>query len=312
MAKALAVVPLDIDRDGALDLFVANDTVQNFLFRNLGGGRFEEVGTEYGVAYDRNGAATGAMGVDSAHIFDDHEQAIAIGNFANEMSSLYVTNAGRAPLADQAIIAGVGAASRTALTFGLFFFDYDLDGRLDLLQANGHLEPEINQVQASQSHAQSPQLFWNCGAACRTSFVPVGAAGMGDLARPMVGRGATYADIDADGDLDVLLTQNNGAPRLLRNDQALGHRWLRVVLRGRPPNREAIGAELVLSLGDRELQRRVMPSRSYLSQVELPVTFGLGTARRADKLTVLWPDGSRQELVDPQLDRVLVINQEEE
>jgi hypothetical protein len=312
MAKALAVLPLDIDGDGAVDLFVANDTVQNFLFHNLGGGRFEEVGTDYGVAYDRNGAATGAMGVDAAQVFDDGEQAIVIGNFANEMSSLYLTSAGRAPLSDQAIIAGIGPASRKALTFGLFFFDYDLDGRLDLLQANGHLEPEINQVQASQSHAQPPQLFWNCGDACRTPFVPVGAESMGDLALPMVGRGAAYADIDDDGDLDVLLTQNDGAPRLLRNDQSLGHHWLRVVLRGTPPNREAIGAELVLTLGDRQLRRRVMPSRSYLSQVELPVTFGLGDETRADRLLIVWPDGSRQELADLEVDRTLVVSARQE
>lgn len=312
MAKALAVLPLDIDRDGAMDLFVANDTVQNFLFRNRGQGRFEEVGTESGVAFDRNGAATGAMGVDSAHIFDDPDQAIAIGNFANEMSSLYVTSSGRLPLSDQAIISGIGAASRAALTFGLFFFDYDLDGRLDLLQVNGHLEPEINQVQASQSHAQAAQLFWNCGTACRTPFVPVSAASMGDLARPIVGRGATYADIDADGDLDVLITQNNGPPRLLRNDQAIGHHWLRVALQGSAPNREAIGAELMLTLGDRQLRRRVMPSRSYLSQVELPVTFGLGAAQQVTSLAIVWPDGTRQEVVDPALDEVLLVRQHEE
>ncbi len=312
MAKALAVLPLDIDRDGAMDLFVANDTVQNFLFLNLGGGRFEEVGTDYGVAFDRNGAATGAMGVDSAHIFNDEEQAIAIGNFANEMSSFYLTMAGRAPLSDQAIIAGIGPASRRALTFGLFFFDYDLDGRLDLLQVNGHLEPEIHQVQASQHHAQPAQLFWHCGDDCRTPFVPVKPEMMGDLTTPIVGRGAAYADIDGDGDLDVLLTQNNGAPRLLRNDQSLGNHWLRVVLRGDPPNREAIGAALVLTVGDRQLHRRVMPSRSYLSQVELPVTFGLGETNRVDRLSITWPDGSRQTIVEPAVDGTLVIRQGQE
>jgi hypothetical protein len=128
----------------------------------------------------------------------------------------------------------------------------------------------------------------------------------------MVGRGATYADIDADGDLDVLLIQNNGAPRLLRNDQSLGHHWLRVVLQGRQPNREAIGAQLLLTLGDKQLRRRLMPARSYLSHVELPVTFGLGAAQRAEKLLIIWPDGSRQELTDLAVDRTLSIEQEQQ
>jgi len=178
--KALAVAPVDYDRDGHIDLFVANDTTRNFLYHNLGEGQFEEIGALEGIAFDRNGKATGAMGMDAAYFRNDEDLGIGIGNFANEMSSLYVTIGGQPPFADEAILEGFGPASRLALTFGLFFFDYDLDGRLDLFQANGHLETEINVVQSSQTYAQAAQLFWNCGSACRGRFVTV--AGTGDLA----------------------------------------------------------------------------------------------------------------------------------
>ena len=313
MAKALAVAPVDIDADGWVDLVVANDTVQNFLFHNLGNGRFEEIGTLAGVAFDRNGAATGAMGVDAALFRNDADLGLAVGNFANEMTSLYVTQAGGMPQADEAIVEGIGPVSRQALTFGLFFFDYDLDGRLDLLQANGHLESEINRVQPSQHYRQPPQLFWNCGSGCRSTFVAVPADTLGDFSTPMVGRGASYADIDGDGDLDVLITQNGGPARLLRNDQALDHHWLRVKLQGDGDrvNRDAIGAwvEVVYQgLTQRLIQRRqVMPTRSYLSQVELPITFGLGAAASVEKVRVHWPDGSVQEVLEPPVDATLVI-----
>jgi hypothetical protein len=309
MAKALALAPVDLDHDGWIDLAVSNDTVQNFLFHNLGEGRFEEIGTLAGLAFDRNGAATGAMGIDAAHFRNDADLGLAVGNFANEMTSLYVTQGGQMPLTDEAIVAGIGPASRQALSFGLFFFDYDLDGRLDLLQANGHLESEINQVQPSQHYAQPPQLFWNCGADCQASFVPVPQDRLGDLAEPLVGRGAAYADIDADGDLDLLITQNGRSARLLRNDQQLGHHWLRVRLVGRPANRDAIGAWIELDAGGQTQRRQVMPSRSFLSQVELPVTFGLGAVDQIDRLEIRWPDGSTQALTGVQPDTTLVVEQ---
>ncbi|NNK38361.1 MAG: CRTAC1 family protein [Xanthomonadales bacterium] len=308
MGKALAVVPVDIDRDGWIDLLVANDTVQNFLYRNRGDGSFEEQGALLGVAFDRDGKATGAMGADAAHFRNDGDLGIAIGNFANEMTSLYVTQAAAPPFTDEAIVEGIGSVSRRALTFGLFFFDFDLDGRLDLLQANGHLEEEINKVQSSQQFKQAAQLFWNCG--CRSGFLPQPAEAVGDLATPLVGRGAAYADIDGDGDLDVLITQNGGPPLLLRNDLALGHHWLRVKLVGQAVNRDAIGARVELRTGDRLQRQQLMPSRSYLSQVEPVLTFGLGTADRIDELTVVWPDGSRQPVTPPAIDTTAVIIQQ--
>lgn len=309
VGKALGVVPTDVDRDGWLDLVVANDTVQNFLYRNLGDGRFEEIGTAAGLAFDRNGAATGAMGTDAAYFRNDADVGVAIGNFANEMTSLYVTQGGHPPMADESIVEGIGPVSRLALTFGLFFFDADLDGRLDLLQVNGHLEPEINAVQPSQHYRQAPQLFWNCGDDCRATYAEVPAAKIGDLSTPLVGRGAAFADIDADGDLDVAITQNGDAARLYRNDQAFGHHWLRVRLRGAEANRDALGAEVEAISGGIVQRRRVMPTRSYLSQVELPVTFGFGDSSQPAELRITWPDGSSQQVLDVALDREIVIEQ---
>jgi hypothetical protein len=309
MAKALGVLPVDVDRDGWLDLVIANDTVQNLLLRNRGNGAFEEVGTAWGVAFDRDGAATGAMGIDAGYYRNDEALAVAIGNFANEMTSFYVSQGTPTLLADEAIQAGIGPASRQVLTFGLFLFDADLDGRLDLLQANGHLEAEINQVQPSQRYAQPTQLFWNCGEDCPATYVPVPAERLGDLPRPMVGRGATYADIDGDGDLDVVLTENGGPVRLLRNDQALGNHWLRVKLVGAGANADALGARVELTAGGVTQRRQVMPARSYLSQVELPVTFGLGPTGAVERLQVAWPDGTVQEVEVTGVDRLLTVRQ---
>jgi len=305
--KALSVAPVDYDRDGWIDLFVANDTTRNFLYHNLGEGQFEEIGALEGIAFDRNGKATGAMGIDAAYFRNDEDLGIGIGNFANEMSSLYVTVGGQPPFADEAVLEGFGPASRQALTFGLFFFDYDLDGRLDLLQANGHLEAEINVVQSSQTYAQPAQLFWNCGSVCRNRFVAV--TGTGDLATPMVGRGAAYADIDNDGDLDVVITQNGRRAVLFRNEQSLGHHWLRVRLAGNHSNRNAIGAVVELSVDGITQRRVVMPTRSYLSQSELPLTFGLGTSNAVDELHITWPDGHRQTVPVPAVDVLMTINQ---
>jgi hypothetical protein len=305
--KALAVAPVDFDRDGRIDLFVSNDTTRNFLYHNLGNGRFEEIGVTQGVAYDANGKSTSAMGIDSGWYRNDQELGIGIGNFANEMSSLFVTTGGHTPFADEAILEGFGPASRRALTFGLFFFDYDLDGRLDLFQSNGHLESDINVVQPSQTYAQPAQLFWNCGDACRNRFKLVDSPGA--LSNPMVGRGAAFADIDGDGDLDIAIVQNNRRAVLLRNDQHTGHHWLRVRLEGATANRSAIGAELELTAGGITQRREVMPTRSYLSQVELPVTFGLGNARHVDALRIRWPGGQVQPVTVDGVDRVLQIRQ---
>jgi len=309
MGKALALTFVDADRDGDLDVFVANDTVQNFLFRNEGSGRFHEIGAASGFGFDNNGAATGAMGIDAGDYDNRGSLAVGIGNFANEHSSFYVQQSQPWQFVDVSNAQGIGSPSRLKLSFGLFFFDYDLDGRLDLLQANGHLEEAINEIQPSQTYRQAAQLFWNCGSSEKSCFAAVPEERLGDLGRPIVGRGAAYADIDGDGDLDVVLTQAGDRPLLVRNDQALGHHWLRVALEARGGNRDAIGAWVELRAGDTTQRRQVMPTRSYLSQVELPVTFGLGDADRVDALRIDWPDGSTQEVRVDAVDTVLHVEQ---
>ncbi|AHE98113.1 CRTAC1 family protein [Thioalkalivibrio paradoxus] len=303
--KALGVVAIDYDGDGWMDLVVANDTVRNFLFRNRGDGTFEEVGAFEGVAFDRDGSATGAMGIDAAWFRNDDDLGIAIGNFANEPSSLYVTADGEPPFADEAMIDGIAGPTRLALTFGVLFIDVDLNGRLDFLQANGHLEHEINTVHPSQHYEQPGQLFWNCGEACATRFVEV--SDPGDLATPMAGRAMAYADFDGDGDLDLIVTQNGRPAVLLRNDQDQGHHWLRVRLVGTQSNRDAIGAEVRLTAGGETQRRLVSPTRSYLAQVELPVTFGLGDHDTVDRLEIRWPSGVVQEVEVSAVNRQITV-----
>lgn len=312
--KALGVTFLDADHDGDLDIAVANDTVPNFLFDNLGDGTFAEVARPSGLAFDRDGRARGSMGIHAAYFRNTDLLGVAIGNFANELSALYVKDAQMPLFMDAAEATGLGPPTRLDLTFGVFFFDYDLDGRLDLFSANGHLEPEINQVFANQHYAQPARLFWHSGVpGGRKEFVPVPPELLGpDFAAPMVGRGAAYGDIDFDGDLDILVTECGGRPRLLRNEQALGHHWLRVQLVGRDCNRDAIGAIIEVHV-NRSIQRRmVMPTGSYLSQFERPVTFGLGTATQVDRIVVHWPDGSQQVVNAPRVDQFITITQHEE
>ena len=180
-----------------------------------------------------------------------------------------------------------------------------------MLQVNGHLEEAINEIQSSQHYRQPAQLFWNAGIEARLTLAVVSDGTVGDLALPIVGRAAAYADIDDDGDLDVLLTQSSGAPMLLRNDQNLNHRWLRVKLIGTASNRDAIGAWVELTAGDITQRRQVMPTRSYLTQVELPVTFGLDTQDRIDSLRIIWPDGTEQTVDDIEIDSMMTVRQPE-
>jgi hypothetical protein len=304
--KALGIAAVDINRDGWIDLIIANDTVPNFVFTNAQNGTFREIGAKTGVAFDANGQTRGAMGIDAARFRNDDALGIAIGNFANEMTALYVSQREPCSFTDEAIAEGVGPASRLLLKFGVFFFDYDLDGRLDLLTANGHLEEEISKIQASQKYRQPAQLFWNNGSGY--SVVMPDKAG-DDLFKPIVGRGSAYADIDGDGDLDVVFAQVHGPPLLLRNEQALGHHYLRLKLVGTKSNRDAIGAWIRVKAGGQSCERQVMPTRSYLSQSELPVTIGLGRAARVDELEITWPNGQKQTVADAKVDSTQVIEQ---
>ena len=211
---------------------------------------------------------------------------------------------------DASLATGLGPPTRIELTFAVLFVDVDLDGRLDLLAANGHLEDDISKVQQSQHYEQPPQLFWNAGPTHSSEFVRIPAENCGkDLVRPMVGRGASFADLDGDGDLDLLLTASGQAPRLLRNDQQLGHHWIRFRLVGTNCQRDANGARIELYQGGRILPRQVMPTRGYLSQSELPVTFGLGQNDQVERVVIHWPDGTTQEIVNPAVDQLHIIQQ---
>ena len=306
--KSLGVTFADFDSDGWLDIVVANDTVQNFLFHNKQDGTFEELAQERGVAFDQQGQARGAMGIDAARIRNGSAVAIAIGNFANEMTAFYVAQGDSMQFTDEAIATGIGPQSRLELKFGTLFVDVDLDGRLDIVSANGHLENEINKVQVSQQYEQPPHFFWNCGPASKTEFCPVPKEKCGeDFLKRMVGRGAATADIDGDGDLDLLFATTGSSPRLLRNDQQLGHHWLRVDVTGAKGNRSGIGAKIEVETDAGKLVGQVVPTRGYLSQSELPVTFGLGKSEGISRVTVTWPGGERKTIENPAIDKVLTI-----
>ncbi|MCA9116739.1 MAG: CRTAC1 family protein, partial [Planctomycetaceae bacterium] len=303
MAKSLGVTFGDFNGDRRPDIFVSNDTVQNFLFVSTPGGGFEEQAILTGVAFDQNGRARGAMGLDLTRFRGGDSLGIAIGNFASEMTALYVSQPEAMQFTDEAVPSGLGPQTRLALTFGVCFLDVDLDGREDLLTANGHLEEEIHRVQPAQHYEQPPQLFWNAGEAAATEFRLLTAEQTGnEFAKPLVGRGAAFADIDADGDQDMLIMTAGGRPRLLRNDTDHGHHWIRFQLEGTQSNRDAIGAMVELKTAAGLQYRQVMPTRSYLSQVELPVTFGLGTAEVVEQVTIRWPRGAVTTLEQPAID----------
>ena len=311
VGKSLGVAPFDVDGDGLVDLAVANDTVPNFLFRNLGGGRFEEIGVTSGIAFDSHGTARGAMGIDWSHFKDDAALALAVGNFANEMTALYVADdPRRLVFDDRAGLFGLGAVSQPPLKFGLFFFDYDLDGHPDLLWADGHLEPDIARVDPSQTHAQPAQLFRNTGEPGRSLFALARPEDAGvDLFTPMVGRGSAYADIDGDGDLDVVLTANGGPARLFRNDGGNANGWVRLDLVGRASNRDAIGAKVTVRAGGLVRQLQLFTAKGYLSSVEHALTFGLGGQSRPVGVQIAWPSGKTSEFRDLQAGRVYKVDE---
>lgn len=295
--KGLGVAAIDVDQDGWQDVIVANDTIRNFLFLNQAGQGFEEAGRPMGLAYDRSGNATGAMGIDCAYFRNDESLAIAIGNFANEQSSLYVARDPGLPFNDLAMVTGLGPQSRLNLTFGIAFADLDLDGRQDLVCANGHLEHEIAKVQATQQYEQPPQFFWNAGTTAASEFAALQAEQLGEAAlQRIVGRGTAVADLDADGDVDVVLVANSGRPRILLNEQELGHHWLQLELEAQNSNRDAVGALVVVTSESPEgpvIQRRLLTTTSsYLSQSEMRLTFGLGEHATQVQVEVQWPSGA--------------------
>ena len=286
-SKGLGVAMLDFDSDGKMDVFVANDTQPNRLYRNNGNGTFSDVAMGAGVAFSEAGVARAGMGADAADYDGSGRPSLIIGNFSNEMMALY-HNEGTGLFIDEAPQSEIGRASLLTLTFGCFFFDYDLDGRPDIFAANGHVADDIERVQSRVRYAQRPHLFRNAGPRKFEEVTSQSPA----FAQPIVGRGAAYADYDGDGDLDVVVTTNNGPAHLFRNDGGNANNALRIVTVGTTSNRDGIGARVELATpGGAKPWQIVKTGSSYASQSELPLTFGLGSAREVSGLRVKWPSG---------------------
>jgi hypothetical protein len=287
-SKGLGVAMFDFDGDGWMDLFVANDTQPNRLYRNRGNGTFVDVAVSAGVAFSEAGVARAGMGVDAVDYDGSGRPSLIIGNFSNEMIALY-HNEGHGLFIDEAPRSPLGRASLLTLTFGCFFFDYDLDGLPDIFTANGHVADDIERVQSRVTYAQRPQLFHNAG---QGRFEDASAEAGAAFQRPMVARGAAYADYDNDGDLDVLVGVNGGPARLFRNDSPARQNMLRVRTMGVVSNRDGIGARVEVAVkGGATRWQIVKTGSSYLSQSELPLTFGLGSASGVDRVRVTWPSG---------------------
>ena len=290
-SKSLGVAMLDYDLDGWPDLFVANDTQPNKLYRNKRDGTFEDVAVAAGVAFSEDGKARAGMGVDAADYDNSGIQSLVVTNFDNEMLGLYRRAKGGGYV-DQAPASDVGRLSRSSLGFGCFFFDVDLDGLLDLLVVNGHIDDTVRSLNRDVRYEQPPHLFLNRG---KAGFQDVAAIAGGGFGSSKIGRGAAFGDFDNDGDLDVLITTNHGPAYLYRNDQTGGNRSIRFRLRGTTSNRDAIGATMRIHYGGETSSRTVKSGSSYLSQSELPLTFGLGKRDRIDRAVVTWPSGKVEE-----------------
>jgi hypothetical protein len=303
-SKSLGVAMFDYDQDGWPDLLVANDTQPNKLYKNLRNGKFKDVGVEAGLAFSTDGKARAGMGIDTGDFENTGKPGVAITNFDNEMIGLYHSastgsagrgSGGSGTYDDIAMAAGLGAPSRNTLGFGCAFFDVDLDGWLDLAVANGHIDETVRNIHGNVGYAQAPQLFLNEGGG---KFRDVARQLGGGFETPIVGRGLAYGDFDRDGDLDLLMTTNNGPAYLYRNDLNAGNRSIRFQLVGTKSNRDAIGAAVRIFLGGQSQSRVVRGGSSYLSQSELPVTFGVGKSEKIERVTIEWPSGRTEEYKD--------------
>ena len=282
--KSLGAAVIDYDRDGWPDIAVSNDTQPNKLYHNNRTGTFTEQAVQEGIAFNEDGKVRGAMGIDALDYDHSGLASLAIGNFSNEMLGLY-HNEGNLFL-DMAPSSTVGRASLLSLSFGLFFFDYDLDGRADLFVANGHIEPDINKIQPQVTYAQLPLVFHDLG---KGQFQEVGKE-LG-FAKKLVARGAATADFDNDGAPDILLTTNGGPAYLFKNLGGVHNHALRIRATGVRSNRDGLGAVVRVKAANGEQWQTVHSGSSYCSQSELTLTFGLGGATQAQEIEITWPSG---------------------
>ena len=292
--KTLGMVAFDYNRDGWIDVAVANDTQRDLLFENNGDGTFAEKGAMSGLAYDENGRARAGMGIDAGVVDESGEETVFVGHFSKEMIGVF-RYAGNGFFAERAAVSKIGRPSLLTLTFGLFLFDVDLDGDLDLFAANGHVQEDIEVTQDGISYREPPHIFVNDGDG---QFRDLGMEIGGVFAKNLVGRGAAYADYDNDGVLDILVTENGGPAHLWCNDSETGNNFLRISLRGEGGNRDALGARVVVKTGEQKMERMTRTGSSFLSNFEKTHTFGLGAASKADSVSIFWPDGHVQHLTD--------------
>jgi enediyne biosynthesis protein E4 len=306
--KALGVALLDYDNDGWIDLFVSNDTEPNKLYHNNHDGTFTDVGVTVGIAFSESGRVRAGMGVDAADIDNSGFPSLLIGNFTNESTSLY-RNDGSGLFLDESLKSNIGKMTTQSLTFGCFFMDYDLDGLLDIVAANGHVSDDIAIVQPTVKYAQPVGIYRNAG---NRKFEDVSTKLGSAIQKPVVGRGIAYADFDNNGDLDLVITANNGPARMLRNENANQNDILRVKLIGTKSNRDAIGAKVTATTSSgATLSRIVKDGSSYLSQSELPLTFGLGKPGivKSIRLQILWPSGRKESIADVKPNQSLTIQE---
>ncbi|HJQ70148.1 MAG TPA: CRTAC1 family protein [Blastocatellia bacterium] len=304
--KSLGVALIDFDGNGWIDLFVANDTQPNKLYKNNANGTFTDVAMTAGVAFSEAGVARAGMGVDAADYDGSGRPSLIIGNFSNEMMALY-HNEGTGLFIDEAPTSTIGQTSLLTLTFACFFFDYDLDGLQDIFAANGHVSDDISTVQPKVKYPQPPHLFRNLG---KKRFEAVTAKLGRAIQQPVVARGAAYGDFDNDGDPDLLITANNGPARLLRNDGGNQNNLLRVRTQGVASNRDGIGAKITLKLADGgQAWNLVKTGSSYCSQSELALTFGLGKAEKVARVEVAWPSGRVDTLTDVNANQEIIVQE---